>query len=47
MKTNAHIFSPDEWALSLRFAILSPLIGVVVGLLDRNFLCTDHLAFSR
>jgi hypothetical protein len=32
MKTNAHIFSHDEWDLSLWFAILSPLIGVLVGL---------------
>jgi hypothetical protein len=33
MKTNGHIFSHEEWDLSLWFAILSPLIGVLVGLL--------------
>ena len=33
MKTNAHIFSHDDWDLARWFVILSPLIGIVLGLL--------------
>jgi hypothetical protein len=33
MKTHAHIFRHDDWDLPRWFAILSPLIGVLVGLL--------------
>jgi hypothetical protein len=33
MKAHTHSFSHDEWDLSLWFAILSPVIGVLVGLL--------------
>jgi len=33
MKTGTHFFTHDEWDLSLWFAILSPLVGIVIGLL--------------
>jgi hypothetical protein len=33
MKAHPHIFSFDGWDFSMWFAILSPLIGIVVGLL--------------
>ena len=32
MKTNHHTGSREDWDFSLWFAILSPLIGILVGL---------------
>ena len=33
MKTNTRTINHNDWDLSLWFAILSPLIGIVLGLL--------------
>jgi len=33
MKTDHHTIDDEDWGFSLWFVILSPLIGIVIGLL--------------